>query len=281
MTKTAFFIGLFSPILVFSPIFLFGIQGEDFPSVPKTPVVAHRGFSAVAPENTLSAIREAIDLGAQGCEFDVRRSSDGVLYLMHDGNYKRTAGLDAAAGSLDFAQIRELDAGAWKGPKFLGEKIPSFEEALLLLKGTGTRPVIEIKENGFEKEVVETVRRLELTETAVVIDFSAERVKKIRQLAPEICVAWLCGFKEEVPMDEVGETILQTLKEVGTDTVDIHYGCVTPELLERLQGEGVHVWVWTVDHPADLARMADWGIESITTNRPDLALQAVAEQSAK
>ena len=253
---------------------LASLSGQEFPEIPNNPVVAHRGAAEFAPENTLSSISEAIAVGAQGAEFDIYQTSDGVIYLMHDGNFKRTCGLDAPAGSLTFQQMRELEAGSWKDPKFANEKVPTLDEALCLLKWTGTRPVIEVKASGFEEKVVETVRRLGFVPGATIIDFSTERVKKFRELAPEIPVAWLCGFDEKVPEEEIAETIITTLRGCGTNLVDMHFGRATPTLIERLKGEGIHVWVWTVDRPEDMARLIDAGVESITTNRPIFALEA-------
>ena len=86
-------------------------QEQEFPPIPSAPCVAHRGFSAVAPENTISAINKAIEIGAQGSEFDVYSSSDGILFLSHDSNLKRTTGLDLACASAPFSTLANLDFG--------------------------------------------------------------------------------------------------------------------------------------------------------------------------
>ena len=92
-----------------------------FPPVPPAPVVAHRGFSGQKPENTLAAYRAAVEAGANGAECDIRRASDGVIYIMHDGNFKRTAGHDIPAETIPYTEIAQFDAGE-------GEKIPTLEE---------------------------------------------------------------------------------------------------------------------------------------------------------
>lgn len=259
-----------------------GVWGADasgeFPPLPKTPVVAHRGFSHIAPENTLAAIREAIRVGAAGCEFDVYQTSDGEMFLNHDGSLKRVSGVDVAPGKIAFDELRRLDAGAWKGEQFKGEKFPTLREALELLKGTATRPVIEVKANGFEEKIVALVRELGMEKDVIIIDFSAPRVKKFREIAPEIPTAWLVSFEKEVTLDEACTQIERTLADCGTNLVDMHFGKVTRELLDRLGGRGIHVMCWTVDNPADIKRMVELGVESVTTNRPDLALEAFAAQ---
>ena len=253
----------------------------DFPAIPSNPVVAHRGFSHIAPENTLSSIRAAIEVGAQGCEMDLYQTIDGVDFLQHDGDFKRTGGLDVKTGSITSKKLRSLDAGSWKGAKFIGEKFPTYDEALALLAESDCRPVIEVKANGIEEKVVEGIRQYGLVGKAVIIDFSAERVKKFRQIAPEIPCAWLVSFDGETSVAEAGDRIISQLKECRTNLVDMHFDKLCPELRDRLQKEGIHIWCWTVDNPEDIERMIDLGIESITTNRPDLVLEALKAKQMK
>jgi len=248
----------------------------EFPPVPPTPVVAHRGFSSIAPENTLISAQKAIDIKASGCECDVRSSSDGILFLSHDENAKRTTGLDIVLADQTYDEIFKLDNGSWKGAEFKGEPIPTLDSWLALLDKTECRPVIEIKANGFEEKIVELIHKYDMVERAVVIDFSKDRVKKIRQLEPKLCVAWLCSFKvEEETPKSMAETIINTLKECNTNVVDVHFAAVSPEFLQILRNEGIHVWCWTVDAEADINRMLDMNVESITTNYPDRVLNCI------
>ena len=269
--------------LLLAPAFSFA-QDASFPPFPSTPTVAHRGFSAAAPENTLSSVMAAIEVGAQGCEFDIYQSKDGVVYLNHDGNLKRTTGLAKSCGEATFDELRKLDFGAWKGEQFKGEKLTTYDEALAVLKFTGTRPIVEVKANGFEDKVVEGLRRFDLIETAVVIDFSADRVKKYRELEPKLCSAWLTGLNKNETREQCAQRIIKTLKEIGTNVVDVHYNAVDAEFLQILKDAGIRVMCWTVNNPADIQRMVDLGVESITTDRPDLVLEAqkkAAEKVAK
>ncbi|MBR5243562.1 MAG: hypothetical protein IKW13_04935, partial [Thermoguttaceae bacterium] len=216
-------------------------QDAAFPPLPTTPTVAHRGFSAAAPENTLSSVMAAIEVGAQGCEFDIYQSKDGVVYLNHDGKLKRTTGLDKSCAEATFEELRQLDFGAWKGEQFKGEKLTTYDEALAVLKYTKTRPVVEVKANGFEDKVVDGLRRFNLIETAVVIDFSADRVKKMRELEPKLCVAWLTGLQKNETPKQCAERIIKTLKEINTNVVDVHFAAVNEEFLlaEKCRGEVV------------------------------------------
>ncbi len=118
-------------------------------------VVAHRGFSAVAPENTLAAITQAIAAGADGCEFDAYRCQDGAVVLMHDATVDRTTSGQGKVTELTLAELKRLDAGQWKAPEYAGQKVPTLEEALQQLKDSGCQAVIEIKMEGISQQVVE------------------------------------------------------------------------------------------------------------------------------
>ncbi len=248
----------------------------DFPPVPSAPVVAHRGGSAAAPENTLAAFRKAIECGAQGCEMDIRQTKDGVIVVSHDDTAKRAAGVDLKIADSNYSDLAALDFSKVnkKLTEFKGEKIPTFKEALQVLKGTACRPIIEVKADGFEEEVVKIIREFQLEKTAVIIDFSAKRVKTFRELAPEICCAWLCSYKKgQFTSEQQADLVLKTLKKCGTNVVDINFGNVDQIFLTKMRAAGIHVWCWTVDNPKMMRQCADWKIESITSNCPNIVLE--------
>lgn len=266
---------------VVSPSFVFS-QEAKFPPFPSTPCVAHRGFSAVAPENTISAALKAIEVGAQGSEFDVYSTTDGVLFLCHDNTLKRTAGLDVACKNVDFPTLAKLDFGAFKGEQFKGERVATYDEALKTLKGTHTRPVVEVKENGFEEKIVAYLQKYDMVESSIVIDFNAGRVKKMRALEPKLCVAWLCSFKVENETPEsMAKKIIDTCKDANTNVVDVEYHAVSPEFLKILGDAGITVMCWTCDNEKEIKNLVKMGVPSITTNRPDLVLKAQAEVAGK
>ena len=253
-------------------------QDSQFPPIPSAPCVAHRGFSAIAPENTIASALKAIEVGAQGSEFDVYSTTDGVLFLNHDGNLKRTTGADIACSAVDFPTLAKLDFGSYKGEEFKGEHVATYDEALKTFKGTNTRPVVEIKANGFEDKIVAYLHKYDLVETAIVIDFSAARLKKIRALEPNLCCAWLVSFKvaEETP-ESMAKKIIDTCKDINTNVVDVEYHAISPEFLKILDDAGITVMCWTVDNENDIQNLVKMGVKSITTNRPDLVLKAQAE----
>lgn len=263
------------------PLFCTLAAAGDIPKEPAPPVakcVAHRGFSSVAPENTLVAMKMAMEAGTNGAEMDVYISRDGVPFLFHDAKMKRTAGVDAPLTACDAEFIRTLDAGAWKADKYRGERIPTLTAALELLKDTPCRPVIEMKDG---KNLVEItlaeIKKAGLLETAVVIDFNAANIKKLKQLAPEVCAAWLCSKGKDETEQAYIQRIISILKDCRTNVVDMNYQGVTPGLVKALNAEGITVWCWTVNKPEDMRRMLDAGVVSITTDCPDVLLKELED----
>jgi glycerophosphoryl diester phosphodiesterase len=248
------------------------------PREPKVcEVVAHRGFSAVAPENTLASARKAIEVKANGSEFDVYRCKDGPLVIMHDEEVKRTTNGAGKITGMTLAEIKKLDAGSWKDKTFAGETVPTLVELLTLLKDSGSAAVIEIKMAGISEQVVQAVREAGMLEQAYVISFKADVVKEVRQLEPKLPCAWLSSDPLEGTPAQRADQIAQKAKDCGTDYVDLYYQLLSPEVVAELKQRGLHVWCWTVDDPILMTALSAWGVDSITTNRPDLARQQLPQ----
>ena len=236
----------------------------------RSDVVAHRGFSAVAPENTLAAIREAIQAGADGCEFDVYGSRDGTVVLMHDTTVNRTTNGTGRVRDLSLEQLQQLDAGSWKNPRYAGERIPTLAEALTLMKDTGCQPVIEIKADGISKQVVEEIRKLKMVNDTAVIAFSQNIVREIRTLEPKLTCAWLCSRKLEGSPARQADWLEARVRECQADQLDLHFSMLSPELITELKRRNLGIWCWTVNEAVVMRALQQWGVDSITTDRPDL-----------
>lgn len=232
-------------------------------------VVAHRGFSGIAPENTLAAIRLAIKAGATGCEFDVYGCKDGNVVLMHDKTVDRTTNGKGAVTELGLQTLQSLDAGSWKHPKYSSEKVPTLVQALQLLKGSKCQPVIEIKMEGISKQVVEDVRRLGMADEVAVIAFSHNAIREIRHLEPRIKCAWLHGKKPNGTPAQQADWIKAQASSCNTNIVDLNYKILSPELVKQLKQRGLGVWTWTVNEKRVMQTLKKWGIDSITTDYPD------------
>lgn len=254
----------------------------DSPPLPQAEVrdcfiVAHRGWSAVYPENTLLAARMAAQAGADGTEFDVYATRDGVVVLMHDKTLQRTTNGTGEITSKTLAELRELDAGSWKDPQFAGEGVPTLDEALRTLKGSGCMPVIEIKMPGISERVVQAVRELDMVEQVAIIAFNGEVVREIRTLEPRIACAWLSSEKLTGTVAERADWIVAQANSYQTEMVDLNYNMLSRELIAELKRRGLQVWCWTVNDPAVMEALLRWGVDSITTDRVDVLVQLRAK----
>jgi glycerophosphoryl diester phosphodiesterase len=213
-------------------------------------VIAHRGFSAVAPENTLASIAKAIEAGADGCEFDVYASKDGHIVLMHDETVDRTTNGRGKVVELTLAELKE---------------------ALELLRRSSCRAMIEIKPPNITRQVVEAVRTAGMSRQAVLISFHASVIREARELAPEIPAAWVFGKSLEGTPEQQADQLAQQAAECRTDIVDLNFETVNPDLIAQLHRRGLKVWVWTVNEPVVMQVLRDWGVDAMTTDEPALA----------
>ncbi|MBI4581292.1 MAG: hypothetical protein HY718_16435 [Planctomycetes bacterium] len=233
-------------------------------------VIAHRGFSWVAPENTLASFRLAMETGAEMAECDVYLTKDRVPILLHDATLTRTTGRKAKPGDLTLAEIKQLDAGKWKAPEYTGERIPTLTEALGLVKGR-MRMVIELKQESIGAEVLESIRASGTDpQDLMVFSFHANAVDQIGRLEPLLPTTWLVdkpGLDTPVWRKTLAEALRVRASAVGTSLPHVDPGFV------RLAHEcGLSVFVWTVDEPEDMSYLIRLGVDGIITDRPDVLL---------
>ncbi|MBP7053176.1 MAG: hypothetical protein KBE65_19390 [Phycisphaerae bacterium] len=228
-------------------------------------VVAHRGFSAAAPENTIAACNAARGF-ADGVEFDVRVTSDNQLILMHDDTVDRTTdGIGTVAG-MTLAELRRLDAGSWFSPDFSGEFVPLMSEAILATM-PDMRPVIERK-TGSAAAYVELIRVLKIERRVTVIAFDWDFLAEVETLAPAIQTGALGS-------DALTLTEIKGIQSRGIDLIDWEHSTVTPETIGLVHAYGMELYVWTVDDADRMATLIGLGIDGITTNDPELARELV------
>ncbi|HIE04622.1 MAG TPA: glycerophosphodiester phosphodiesterase [Candidatus Latescibacteria bacterium] len=221
-------------------------------------LVAHRGYSAVAPENTSAALRAALRAGVSVCEVDVRVTSDGELVLMHDETVDRTTDGSGRVRELSLSQIRALDAGSWKGEGFRGERVPTLREALEVIKGGHL--VVEVKDEGIEGRLARTIMDAGAQERTTVISFSLETCRNLRKLIPDLGVLWLLGRRYGGP--------ISTALEAGVQGLDVHHEAITPEFAEAVLMRGLSLWAWTVNEPEEVGRLEDLGVSVVTSDDP-------------
>ena len=240
-------------------------------------IIAHRGWSAKYPENTLKAFDEALQLGVTGCECDVHLSKDGVPYLMHDHSFARTTGHSAGSDELTMAEIATLDAGHRKDPAFAGEPVPTLEAALQLHRDRG-HLLIEIKDQAPPEpvalRVAETIRKARSASAVSLIAFDFDHLVAAKAAVPEARAGWLLS---RIPRDSHAlNELLESAFRQGVDSLSVHHAEVTQELADKVHALDKLLWVWTVNSDDDLDRVLQLGVDSVTSDRPDWLLERLA-----
>ncbi|MBO0699156.1 MAG: glycerophosphodiester phosphodiesterase [Zavarzinella sp.] len=234
-------------------------------------IIAHRGASFDAPENTLAALRLGWAQGADAAEFDVLLSRDGQVVVHHDETTRRTAGVDWAVAEQTLDELRSLDVGRSKGPAFAGERIPTLAEALATIP-PGKRVFIEVKtgpETIAELGRVITASQLTSDQT-VIISFSADVVAAAKRELPERLAYWVADLRPEatdrpVPLEE----LIAVTRSCRADGLDLSADpAITSEFVRTANAAGLPVYVWTVNDPALARQMIDAGVAGIATDRP-------------
>lgn len=249
---------------------------------------AHRGASARAPENTLAAFAAAADLGADTVELDVRRTRDGHLVALHDATLGRTTDVARVyperAGdpvhTFSLAELRRLDAGAWFGAAYAGERVPTLTEAMDVLAARGLGLLLEVKEPtrypGMARQLAAELRDQHpdwLRSAAgrlTVESFDWHFVLDLRAALPRVSVGLLGTPDRRALARYAGHT----------DQVNPSSGDVTPDYVEEIHQYGMAVNAWTVDDEAELARVVGAGVDGIITNHPDRARAVVRDSAA-
>lgn len=232
-------------------------------------IVAHRGASYDAPENTLEAFRLAWRSGVSVVEGDFRLTSDGCIVCFHDEKTGRIGGgsLDIASSKLE--DLRKLDVGAWKGAAWAGAKIPTIEEILEEMP-PGNMLLVEIK---CGVEILDVIARMSFDVSRIAImSFSENVIAGAKKMMPEVEAFWLTRCRKSIlghGIDPEIEKILYILDETGADGL----GCKAHEVVDEsfisaLHQHGKKVNVWTVDDPVEAKLYIDAGADYLTTNRP-------------
>lgn len=257
---------------------LISVSSAAIPEGPepiKAQCVAHRGFSSQFPENTAASMKGGIDVGANGNEMDIRRSADGVVYLVHDGTLKRYTGEDIRPSTLTMEELSKRDVGSFKGPQFKGEPIPTFDSIIKMHVGTKTAPVVEIKEENIEADTLKVLEKYDMIDKSVVIAFSANVCKKMRALNSDIFIAWLCTQGRNESSADYCARIIRTCEDCGINAVDMHHAGVTPEVVKTLHEAGLTVFCWTINDAKRMNECLDAGVDSITTDCPNVLLEVI------
>ena len=226
-------------------------------------VIAHRGASGYAPENTMTAFRLAHEMRSEMVELDIMLTADGVPVAFHDDDLAKTTDEEGSISLRTLAELRELEAGAWFAEEFDGEPIPTLDEVLEWASGRMSLN-IEIKteawraslDQSVEPRVVEAVRRHGMERHVLFSSFDYRVVARLKELAPEIPTAVLYEKSQSA-----GRGPVQTVRYLGADAFNCSWRELTPEWLGELKAAGIPVFIYTVNDPRRMRRL----IEQVVT----------------
>jgi glycerophosphoryl diester phosphodiesterase len=227
-------------------------------------VVAHRGHSALAPENTMAAFAGARRAGVDWIEADVRIAADGVPVMMHDPTVDRTTGGTGKVAGLNAEQIAALDAGSWFGPGFAGEPVPTFAQLLADLADRGGRLLLELKHPHTRDDVERVlgmVRQSGIADRVAVQSFRPSILADVATVAPDLPRALLTATVHDDPVAVCEELGLASYHPAAVDV------SARPELVEALHAAGVAIMVWTVNDEALWPELSDLGVDGLISDR--------------
>lgn len=240
-------------------------------------IIAHRGESGSAPENTLSAIELAIMNGADAVEIDIRQSKDHIPILMHDSTTKRTTNdlTIRYVNQLTVEELKTLDAGSWFSSEYIGEQIPTLEEALEVIKGR-TRLFLELKDQNeeFERNIVELLETYEMMDQTFVLSFSNQQLSRIKSLNSDVQTLLLIHSFFGRYQDLVDATYVD------------HFGLSltfyqnNESLIDVIHQKGKKVYIWTVNDEQSLKKIVDSDVDGIITDVPVLAREIAYTKNA-
>lgn len=252
--------------------------------VPK--IIAHRGASAHAPENTLAAFQMALDAGADGVEFDVRLAKDGVPVVIHDATLERTGLRSDNVSDLTSKQLGKIDVGSWFNrkfpnrarPEFANETAPTLVQVLRVLKGTDRLIYIELKCGDADvaplaEAVCDVIRDSPLLPRIIVKSFKLAAIPAVRHHLPDVQTAALfdrtiLGFLRR------RKHIIAIAREFGAHQISLHRSLVTPKLVSLAHDAYMPVTIWTVDNSKWLKRCQKLRIGALITNDPGKMIAA-------
>ena len=235
---------------------------------PYPRIVAHRGGGTLAPENTLGAIRLGASMGFKGIEIDVMLAGDGVPVLIHDRTLERTTGARGAVSATPYARLAHLDAGAWHGARWRGERIPRFEDAARLCHVLGLWANVEIKPaHGFERRTGEAVGRMaaELWHGAahppVLSSFSPVALAAAREAAPRLPRGLL--------LTRLPPHWGEMLRDLECVALHANYRMLKARVVHEAHAAGCAVVAWTVNDRRPAKRLLGLGVDCVITDRLD------------
>lgn len=224
-------------------------------------VISHRTAAGYAPENTIAGIEKSIKSKAEYVEIDVQESKDGEIVLLHDSNFKRTAGIDKNVWDANTEEIKTYDVGSYFSKRYKGEKVPTLDEALKASKDK-IKLLIEIKVNGHEQKsmipkVLQLIKENKMDKECIIASLNLSILNEVKKIEPKIKTCYLAAYK----LDGFS-------KYKDVDILGLEAKLVNDGLTNSIHEQGKRVFVWTVDNVQQMTTMIKSEIDGIITDYP-------------
>lgn len=229
-------------------------------------IVGHRGAPREEPENTLASFTRAIRIGVDWIEFDLRKTKDDVLVVIHDDRVDRTTNGRGMVSDLTFEEIERLDASG-------GQKVPSLQQVIDLARDK-VKMDMEIKEEGIEADVISAIERNNITDQCMISSFMLPTIKNARELNSHIMTA---AIMDKIPLDEC---IHRLASEIKADAVMLSIKIVSPTFLAELRRSGFKIGIWNADTPDQIEKYAAMRPDFLCSNYPELLVRLKAAHMA-
>lgn len=228
--------------------------------------LAHRGASSLASENTITAFDKALEIGADGIEFDVQLSKDGVPVVIHDETLNRTTDGDGNVTDFTLEELKSLDAGSWFAPLFSRAEIPTLDELLSRYNSENLLINIELKNAlvpypGLEEKVLSSITSHNLEERVIISSFNYDSLLRCRKLNPAVRTGMLY-------LEELKEP-WQKVKELGCYSAHpLFFYLQFPDIIEGYKRDNIPLYPWTVNDPEMMESLVKAGVEAVITDYP-------------
>jgi glycerophosphoryl diester phosphodiesterase len=239
-------------------------------------IIAHRGASGHAPENTLSAFQRAVELGARFIETDLHLTRDARFVAIHDATLERTTNGHGPVKDRTLAELRELDAGMWFDRQFMGEQIPTLEETLQFGRQHDVIFYLEIKYDGawgMHHSLVAAIQNSENAARTIAISFDPETLRSLRQIDPGVMMGLL--------VDKAGPDLVKSAVEAGARQLCLRWNLISRELVEQAHRADLHVVTWTVNDAGEMRNVIEAGVDGVMTDLPDRLRAVVEDMSSR
>ncbi|MGI9356754.1 MAG: glycerophosphodiester phosphodiesterase, partial [Rhizobiaceae bacterium] len=225
-------------------------------------IIAHRGASSSRPENTMSAIKQAVRDRADWVEIDVQETADNTVVVAHDSDFMKVSGVDLKVWNVTMANLADIDIGSWFDTSYSSERTPTLLQALEAVNCC-SKVIIELKYYGhdfdLESRVIGIVEEVGMAGDVAVMSFNYDGIRKMQALRPD----WRYGV--------LSATAVGNITALQADFLAVNTGQATMQLIRRAHGQGKQIYVWTVNDPLTMSRMISMGVDGLITDNPALA----------